>query len=432
MLPLRWSYNIDAKRMDRKIPLEEKRKAMVRRGMRISAVVLMVVLVLWAVMQMMADSVDMKDVEVSVVDVGDLQVSVTASGNVVPEHQEIIVSPINTRIVEVYRKTGDELEEGTPLLRLDLQTAETDYKKGLDDEQMRRLQLEKLRITQHTRLTDLKMRIEVAQMALNSKRMQLRNEQYLDSIGSGTTDRVRQAQLDYNTAQLELEQLNVQYANEVKAAEAEYKVQELDLQMFGKSLAEIKRTLEDARILSPRKAVLTYINNNIGAQISQGEQVAIVSDLSSFKAECAIADGYIDRMAVGGRVLVRWGKEQLAGSISSFNPQTKNGMLEFNVRFDEPSHKLLRSGLKVEIYVLTSEKPDVLRIKNGRFYQGAGKYKIYVVDGDRLTIREVTLGEASYDYIEVKSGLREGEQVVVSDMDSFKGKNNIKIKSKLK
>lgn len=132
-------------------------------------------------------------------------------------------------------------------MRLDLQTAETDYRKGLDEKQMRRLKLKKLDVDQNTRLTDLKMKIRVAEMALNSKKMQLRNEQYLDSIGSGTTDRVRQAQLDYNTARLELEQLNQQYDNEKKAAAAEYRVQQLDIEMFCKGLAERNVRLKTQR-----------------------------------------------------------------------------------------------------------------------------------------------------------------------------------------
>lgn len=60
-------------------------------------------------------------------------------------------------------------------------------------------------------------------------------------------------------------------------------MQELDFNIFRKSLAEMKRTLDDAQIRSPRKAILTYINNQIGAQISQGGQVAIISDLSHLK-----------------------------------------------------------------------------------------------------------------------------------------------------
>lgn len=400
-----------------------------RKVWRIGAAVAAIGLTVVAAIHLAGSKVDMKNVELSTVDMGDLQVSVTASGSVVPEYQEIIVSPISTRIVETYKKAGDTVEENEPLLRLDLQTAETEYKKGLDDEQMRRLQLQKLKINQNTQLTDMKMKIRVAQMALNSKKMQLRNERYLDSIGSGTTDRVRQAELDYNTAHLELEQLNKQYENSIKAANAEYRVQELDLQMFRKSLAEIKRTLDDAKIRSPRRAVLTYINNSIGAQIAQGTQVATVSDLSSFKAECSIADGYSDRMAVGGQVQVRTGGKQLPGTISTINPQAKNSMMEFTVNFDNPSSRLLRSGLKVEVYVMTAMKSNVMRIKSGSYYQGPGKYKLFVKEGNRLVRHNVELGEANYDYVEVISGLKKGEQVVVSDMEQYDGKNELRIKN---
>ena len=54
---------------------------------------------------------------------------------------------------------------------------------------------------------------------------------------------------------------------------------------FKKTLAETKRTLDDAQIRSPRKAILTDINNQIGAQVAEGSQIAVISDLSHFKVE---------------------------------------------------------------------------------------------------------------------------------------------------
>ena len=71
----------------------------VRRGLQAVAVILVAVAVVVAGLRLLSGGVDVKDVEVATVDVGDLQVSVTAGGSVVPERQEIIVSPINTRIV---------------------------------------------------------------------------------------------------------------------------------------------------------------------------------------------------------------------------------------------------------------------------------------------------------------------------------------------
>ena len=146
---------------------------------------------------------------------------------------------------------------------------------------------------------------------------------------------MRQAELSYNTSRLELEQLKQQYANEKQIAAADLKVLELDLNMFRKGLAEMKRTLDDAQIRSPRKAILTYINNQIGAQIPQGGQVAIISDLRHFKVDGEIADTYGDRVAAGGKAIVKIGSEKLEGIVSSVTPLSKNGVISFSVQLKE-------------------------------------------------------------------------------------------------
>ena len=146
--------------------------------------------------------------------------------------EEIINSPINTRIVEVYRKGGDSVDVGTPILKLDLQSTETEYKKLLDEEQMKRYQLEQLKVNNNTYLSDLSMQVKISAMKLNRMEVELRNERYLDSLGSGTTDKVRQAELNFNTGKLELEQLRQQYANESKVKEADLKSEGIGIQYF--------------------------------------------------------------------------------------------------------------------------------------------------------------------------------------------------------
>ena len=246
-----------SKDMDREIPKEVRQRERRKRLMRYGIGIAIIVIAVSVLTSLMRTGVKEKDSVVSTVDQGTIEVSVSASGRVVPAFEEIINSPISTRILEVYKKGGDSVDVGTPLLKLDLQSAETEYRKQLDEEQMREYQLRQLRVNNETKLKDLAMQIKVSEMKLNRMRVELRNEQYLDSLGSGTTDKVRQAELSVNVAQLELEQLRQQYANEQEVLDAEYKVQELELSIFRKSLAETRRTLEDAQVKSPRKAILT-------------------------------------------------------------------------------------------------------------------------------------------------------------------------------
>ena len=415
--------------MDREIPKEVRDKERKKKFIKYGAIGVAAVVCIAVLISFMRSSVNRKDLVFSEVDNGTIEVSVSASGKVVPAFEEIINSPINTRIVEVYRKGGDSVDVGTPILKLDLQSTETEYKKLLDEEQMKRYQLEQLKVNNNTYLSDLSMQVKISAMKLNRMEVELRNERYLDSLGSGTTDKVRQAELNFNTGKLELEQLRQQYANESKVKEADLKVKELEFNIFSKSLAEMKRTLDDAQIRSPRKAILTYINNQVGAQVAEGSQVAIISDLSHFKVEGEIADTYGDRVAAGGRAIVKIGNEKLEGTVSSVTPLSKNGVISFIVQLNEDNNKRLRSGLKTDVYVMNAVKEGVLRLANASYYVGRGDYELFVQDGkDEIVKRKVQLGDSNFEYVEVISGLKPGDKVVVSDMSSYKNKNKLKLK----
>ena len=89
------------------------------------------------------------------------------------------------------------------------------------------------------------------------------------------------------------------------------RAQQLELSMFDKTLEEKARQLKNAQILAPQTATLTFIQNQIGMQVSAGDQLAIVSDLSRYKVECEIADGHRDKLSPGNRAVIIAGKANL-------------------------------------------------------------------------------------------------------------------------
>ena len=377
---------------------------------------------------LMLSSVDKKSLITSQVDRGTIDVSIIATGKVVPAFEEVIISPISAQILEVYAHSGDTVDVGTPLLRLDLQSAQADYSKALDEQEIRRQQMVQLTTNTETQLSDRRMQLEVEEMKIGQLEAQLRNEQYLDSLGSGTKDRVHQAEITLRTAQMQLKQLRQQYENEVRVRKADLRMKQLQDGIADKSLEETRRTLDGANIRSPRKATLTYISNEIGSIVGSGSKVAVISDLTHFKVDCSIADTYSDRVMAGGRVLVKIGKERLFGTINTVTPLSQDGVITFTVLMDNPSHPKLRSGLKAEVFVITNIKEDVLRIRNGSYYTGAGNYTLFIYkDEHTLVPRTIQLGDCNYDYVEVISGLEEGDSVVVSDMQRYKGKEKIRV-----
>lgn len=414
--------------MDRAIPVGVQRKRrMVRYGKYAAIVAVVMGVAVWLGTLMMS-SVDKKSLITSQVDRGTIDVSIIATGKVVPAFEEVIISPISAQILEVYAHSGDTVDVGTPLLRLDLQSAQADYSKALDEQEIRRQQMVQLTTNTETQLSDRRMQLEVEEMKIGQLEAQLRNEQYLDSLGSGTKDRVHQAEITLRTAQMQLKQLKQQYENEVRVRKADLRMKQLQDGIADKGLDETRRTLDGANIRSPRKATLTYISNEIGSIVGSGSKVAVISDLTHFKVDCSIADTYSDRVMAGGRVLVKIGKERLFGTINTVTPLSQDGVITFTVLMDNPSHPKLRSGLKAEVFVITNIKEDVLRIRNGSYYTGAGNYTLFIYkDEHTLVPRTIQLGDCNYDYVEVISGLEEGDSVVVNDMQRYKGKEKIRV-----
>ncbi len=414
--------------MDRIITKEEKlrmkRKAIIKVGIG-GAIGIALITFLFS---LFANSISLSRLQVSTVDIGALEVSVSASGKVIPAFEEIINSPINSRILEVAARGGDSVDVGTPLLKLDLQSVENDFNKMKDEEQRRTLQLEQVKINSRGQLSELEMNIKVQRMELNRREVELRNEKYLDSIGAGTADKIREVELALRVEQLKLNENEQKLINQRATTEADIKIRELELSIYRKEMNEAFRTLNDAQIRSPRKAILTYIATEVGAQIVQGQKVAVVSDLSHFKVNGEIADAYGDRVVVGAKAIVRIGNDELEGVVSEVTPLSKNGVISFTVRVNNDNHPRLRSGLKCDLFLITALKDDVRRIGLVAGYQGKGTYELFVVNGNEARKQKVLLGESNYQYVEVLEGLEPGDKVIISDMSDYRNNKKLKIK----
>ncbi len=416
--------------MDREIPNSERRKTKRNKIIKFGVIGLAVIAGAIGLGSMMRASVASSDLTIGTADTGTIDVTVTGTGTVAAAFEEIITSPINSRIVEVYCRAGDSVKAGTPLLRLDLQSTENEVNQLSDQIAMKNHELDQQRVNSDTRLTDLTMQVKVKEMTLSRLEAELRNERYLDSIGSGTGDRVRQAELAVSTGRLELEQMKQQLANEKRVAQASENVKHLDIDIARRNLDEKSRTLSDARVSSPRDATLTFIQDQIGEKVSEGQKIAVIADLGHFRVDGEISDSYANKIGVGSQAIVRIGKERLKGVVSNLTPQSQNGVIKFTVRLEDDAHPRLRSGLKTDIFVACDVVDDAVRIPNGSFYTGPGTYSLFFLsqDGKKLEKHEVKLGNSNYEFVEVQSGIRPGDRVVLSDMSRFKDSASLRVR----
>ena len=351
-----------------------------------------------------------------------------ASGKVVPLYEEIITSPVSSRVLEVYKKSGEHLLKGDSILRLDLMATNTEFERQRDELEMKQSKIVQQRTNAETQLSEMAMQIRIDSMCLQRSRVQLLNEHYLDSIGASTLDKIRQAELELQVQSLQYEQLKLKFANMQKNVLEDLRVMELDYKIALKNFALATKTMGDAQVRAQRDATLTWVNDQIGSTVGQGAQLAIVSDLSHFKIEAEIADSYAEKIMPGNKAIIEIGSEKLSGIVGNVVPAIANGIIKFTVTLDKNDDPKLRSGLKADVFVINAVKNDVLKIANRPYYHGPGNYEMWVITDDIAYKRDVVLGESSYEQVEVVEGISEGETVIVSDMSRYKHESKLKIR----
>ena len=415
--------------MDRPISEDVKKSRRKKAMMKWGGIATVVVMLAILLPMFMRKSVNRSSIVITDVDRGTIATSLSASGRVEPAFEQVIVSPISTRIMEVYCVPGDSLQAGTPIMLLDLSDTQTSLSKAADQQRLKQIEIDRKKLDNSTSLSDLEMKIRVKEMEVNSLQVSLENERYLDSIGSGTGERVREAEMKLETEKLQLQQMRAQLENSRKVAEASINSSNVELAILSRDLGDMQRKMDDAKIKSPRNAVLTFINDQVGAQINAGEHIATIADLSHFRLKGELAEGYLDRVGTGSKVVVKVGKTSLDGIITNISPNAKDGLVTFFVSLTESDAPCLRSGLKADINVLSDVIEDAVRIRRFPDYKKPGKYWIYVLTSDdTLTKTEVTLGESNWEYVEVISGLKPGDKVVTSDISKFNNNKNITLK----
>ena len=414
--------------MDKPIPKRERNIQTLKSIGKITGVLAAICLVILIIIEISRASISEASLSFATIDRGTIETTISASGNVQSTSELIINSPISSRIVDVYCKNGDSITAGTRLLLLDLKDAESEYQKLLDEKEIKQQQLLQQRLNDETTLANMHTNIEISEMEFKRLQSELLNEQHLDSIGSGTTEKVRQCEMAVTTARLKLEQSRQQLQREKEIRLSSRRVSELQYNIFIEQLETSRKRLADAQMPAPQNGTITFINNSKGALVAAGSHIATLADLSSFKISAKLGENLADNLATGKDVIVKIGKETLTGKISNVEAKSEGGNIAFDISLDEPSHPKLRYGMRVDVYILHRIREDVLRIKNGNYYKGAGEYAFFVKEGEKIVRRKVQLGNSNYDYVEVVSGLEPGEQVVLNNMENYNSRKEIKLK----
>jgi len=390
--------------------------------------VAVLVLAIWLVRVIFKSTLKKSEITTAVVQVGDIENTINATGEVLPEFEEIITSPINASIKNVTMDAGNKVKAGQSILTLDKSAAQNDYDKQKFQLESKQNEIRKLKLDLDKSFFDIKSNNDIKQLHISDLSDAVENAKRLYNAGGGTKEGIEQAELNLKVAQLEKKQIENEIKNKQQTMQIEIKEAQLAADVLNTDLNALQHKLNLADIVATRAGVVTYVNKNIGANIKEGESLARIADLSSFKVQGSISDNSLDQVHSGLPVIVLINDTQLRGHVINVSPSIQNSIISFDIQLDDRNNKQLRPNMKVDVYLITATHNHIMRVANGAAFKGPTLQDIFVVSNGKAERRTVHIGLTNFDYVEIKDGVKPGDVVITSDMNEFKNSKEIVIK----
>ncbi len=414
--------------MDRPVDRHVRARRIAKRAAIPVVAVGAAVLILTGLAGWIAPSIRRRDIRTAVVDRGSVEATVTASGFVVPEYEHVITSPVETRVTRIILTPGAQLRAGQPILELD--TGETTIAiQKLDDRiALKENERDRARLDAARRQAALRTQREIKALESATRDYEAERNRMHFAEGLFSRDAVRAAEDQAAMARLELREIDESLANLAESLQKEIEGLDLEIAILRKDRAEEARRLALASAVSDRSGVLTWVVPKEGTAVRKGDELARVADLGSFRVQATVSDVHASRVAAGLPVIVQTGSHRFGGRITRVRPTVENGIVTFEAALDDKSNPVLRDNLRVDVYVVTDRAEHALRVARGPYMTPDGTHAVYVVRGKAAVRAPVRFGLTNVDYYQVLEGLKEGDEVIVSDMSPYVHAKEVKLR----
>jgi HlyD family secretion protein len=202
----------------------------------------------------------------------------------------------------------------------------------------------------------------------------------------------------------------------------------LKFELQSKEQAHARQALlvEDLRRQVGELAVRSPVDGQVGqlfvaerASVAKDAQLLSVIDLSQLEVQMQVAESFARDLAVGMSGEISGNGQVSKARVSAISPEVVANQVAARLRFAGTMPDQLRQNQRLSVRVLLDQRPDVLSVRAGSFIDESGGQYAYVVRDGVAVKTPVRLGARSVDRVEILSGLKAGDRVVVSGADNF-------------
>jgi HlyD family secretion protein len=369
-------------------------------------------------------SVSLARVRLGTVVRGDLERDVSVQGRVIAAFHPTTSSPANG-IVALEVRAGELVEQGQVLAVV----ASPELNSRLAQERSTLLSLEsdlaRQRIQERqTNLTN-RQAVDLAAVELQAAQRAMRRAELTKAEGILNEVEYERVQDDLRRAELTLAHARETAALEQDTLAFETRNSELVASRQRLVVAELQRQVDELSIRAPVAGHVSRLDVEDHQAVTTGQPLVAVVDLSAFEVEILIPETYAREIGLGSPAIVRHAGREFAGTVRSISPEVEGSQVRGLVAFSEATPEGLRQNQRLSTRIILESRTGVLKAPRGPFLESGGGHQAYVVDGDTAVLTPIRVGAASVEEIEIRSGLDEGDRIIVSETARFEGAERI-------
>ena len=372
-------------------------------------------------------TVKASDLQVAAVSQAPFQDYLPVRGAVAPLHTTFVTAIAGGQVEKVLVLDGSEVPTGAalatlsnPQLKLDVTSKEADIAGKLGDVSAQSLGLEKNRLDAQGQASQASFDLLKAEHDYDVRK-QLHDKGIVSDAelktyaDTANYDRTRLAQL--KTGQSQQAALAAVQGAEIARTNAGLR----------QSLGVVHTSLDALTIRAPVAGRLTNFQLQAGQSLKAGDMEGQIDSEGAYKLTADVDEYYLGRVQPGEAASADLGGGDIALVVSRVLPQVTDGRFRVELTFKGAAPATLRRGESADIRVTLGATRSALILPNAGWLEGSGGASVFVLapNGRRADRRPVGVGRRNPEQVEVTSGLRPGERVVVSSYAGFDKINHL-------
>lgn len=362
---------------------------------------------------------------------GNFNVSVRGIGILAPKDIRWVSTAVSGRVERILIKAGAQVKAGDLLLELsnpELVQRWEESKWELEEMEAeisaQAVSLESQLLDREAAVINERLNHERALLTLNAQRKLL--DQSIVAV----------SQVDHAEVKIEVAQIKERWQLEKKRLKkgqenliAQNKASQARLNRMKRMVERAEQQVEDLNVRATMDSLVQEMPIELGQQINAGINLAKLASNGLFIAELRVPEKQVNDVAIGQSVQIDTRNSVVAGTVERIDPTVINGQVQIDVALvgDLPSEA--RPDLTVEGIIEIANIEQTLFVKRPMFSKSFSEEDIYLLDeeGELAAVKTVQFGQVSNKYIEVKSGLKAGQNIIVSDTSDWQGISQISI-----